>query len=75
MADDYENSAPQNVPTSIGPSYREPIDMVPPEYPSHVMDYNNQVWKRFFVCIQMYLVTTEAAPNITPQMIQLSMYT
>ncbi|KAJ8708498.1 hypothetical protein PYW07_010623 [Mythimna separata] len=42
LADDYENVGPQNVPTSISSGYRESLDMGPPDYPSHVMEYNQQ---------------------------------
>lgn len=44
LADDYENTGPQNVPSSIGPAFREPIDNMvpqPQEYPAH--EYSNQV--------------------------------
>ncbi|KAH9636056.1 hypothetical protein HF086_016930 [Spodoptera exigua] len=41
LADDYDSAGPQNVPTSIGSSYREPVDMGPPDYPSHI-EYNEQ---------------------------------
>ncbi|KAJ8708852.1 hypothetical protein PYW08_010234 [Mythimna loreyi] len=42
LADDYDSVGPQNVPTSIGSGYRETLDMGPPDYPSHVMEYNQQ---------------------------------
>lgn len=42
LADDYEGGASQNVPTTI-PSYGDSVDMVSNDYPSHEIQYNNQV--------------------------------
>ncbi|CAH0759546.1 unnamed protein product, partial [Diatraea saccharalis] len=39
LADDYETSSSQNVPTSIGPSYGN-VDMVSTDYSSHTIQYN-----------------------------------
>ncbi|PZC83194.1 hypothetical protein B5X24_HaOG208285 [Helicoverpa armigera] len=61
LADDYENAAPQNVPTSIGSGYREPLDMVPTEYPAHVIEYNNQPPMQY----QAMADTECVVPNIT----------
>lgn len=54
LADDYESAAPQNVPTSVGPTFREPIDNMvpqPQEYPVH--DYPAQV--SLFIRIVLYI--------------------
>ncbi|CAB3240429.1 unnamed protein product [Arctia plantaginis] len=61
LADDYENAAPQNVPTSIGPAFREPIDNMvpqPQEYPVH--EYGSQP-----IPYQPVVDTECVVPNIT----------
>ncbi|XP_022837366.1 LOW QUALITY PROTEIN: titin-like [Spodoptera litura] len=60
LADDYDSAGPQNVPTSIGSSYREPIVMGPPEYTSH-LEYNNQPPIQY----QAIADTECVVPNIT----------
>ncbi|CAH0697281.1 unnamed protein product [Spodoptera exigua] len=60
LADDYDSAGPQNVPTSIGSSYREPVDMGPPDYPSHI-EYNEQPPMQY----QAIAETECVVPNIT----------
>ncbi|XP_068624076.1 neurofilament heavy polypeptide-like isoform X2 [Battus philenor] len=39
LADDYDNSTSQNVPTSVAVGYNDGVDIVPTEYPSHSIEY------------------------------------
>ncbi|XP_053620470.1 RNA-binding protein 33-like isoform X2 [Plodia interpunctella] len=40
LADDYESGSSQNVPTSLGPSYVNSVEMVPNDFVSQPMEYN-----------------------------------
>ncbi|XP_041971476.1 titin-like isoform X2 [Aricia agestis] len=56
LADDYDTGAPQNVPSSHGPAYREPVSVVPNEFPSQAMEYSQPAHTAEAECV---------VPNIT----------